>query len=205
MTPPPRRFTLREVESALARDDARWMRQGPVRWRAAVAMVLRERDGDVEVLVIRRAVRAGDRWSGDAALPGGRVDESDVSVEHTARRETLEEVGLDLGAVGARHLGRLSDHPPHAQRRWANFTVAPIVFAVEGDVALTLSRDEVADAMWVPLSHLARGSERMLWWFRPWRRVPLAMPMLLRRWRWRETTIWGLTHGILQELLNRLG
>ena len=54
---------------------------------AAVALVLRPRsDDDCDLLLIRRAVRAGDPWSGQIGLPGGRFDASDDSLETTAIR-----------------------------------------------------------------------------------------------------------------------
>jgi len=181
------------------------MNPRPVRWRAAVACVLRERRDDVELLVIRRALRSDDRWSGHAALPGGRVDASDVDMEHTAVRETHEEVGIDLRGLGAEVLGRLSDHPPEAQRRWANFTVAPVVFGLDADPPLRLDAREVAEAQWVPLSSLRPAQSRMLWWWRPLRRVPIALPMLLPRWKVNTLTIWGMTYGMVDELLLRVG
>lgn len=195
---------LSRIERALREGHAPVAREGALAWRAAVALVLREREGDVEVLVIRRAERKGDPWSGHAALPGGRVDPEDRSLEDTAMREVHEEVGVDLRAHGARVLGRLSDHPRRASR-FATFAMTPVVVAIEGDPALTLDPREVADAHWVTLSKLPDRRGRMLWWYRPWPRVPLKFPMLLPRWRWDALTIWGLTHGILTELLDRTG
>ncbi|KAF9235228.1 NUDIX hydrolase domain-like protein, partial [Melanogaster broomeanus] len=51
------------------------------------------RSGDLYVLLSRRseALRA---YAGDTALPGGKVDPQDVTVEGTARREAFEEIGL---------------------------------------------------------------------------------------------------------------
>ena len=63
---------------------------------AAVALMLRERSGRLELLVIQRAEKAGDPWSGHMALPGGRREPGDRDAYDTARRETLEEVGIDL-------------------------------------------------------------------------------------------------------------
>jgi 8-oxo-dGTP pyrophosphatase MutT (NUDIX family) len=197
-------LTLHRVAEALQAGPSPWINPQPVRWRAAVACVLRERHNDLELLVIRRAERPGDRWSGHAALPGGRVDPGDRSDEDTAVRETHEEVGLDLRALGARVLGRLSDHPPASQRRWANFSVTPMVFGLDGDPPLRLDPREVAEARWVPLSSLRPAQGRMLWWWRPLRRLPVVLPMVLPRWRLEALTIWGMTYGMVDELLQRV-
>ena len=68
------------------------------RARAAVAMILRERDARSEVLFIERAKKDSDPWSGHMELPGGRVDPGDTGTRHTAGRETHEEVGVSLAA-----------------------------------------------------------------------------------------------------------
>src|SRR6476646_9126644 len=67
--------------------------------RAAVAAIMRERNGRAEILFIKRAERESDPWSGHMAFPGGRREPSDETLLHTARRETLEEVGLDLASA----------------------------------------------------------------------------------------------------------
>ncbi len=196
-------LSIDRIARALADAPAPWTYDGEVRWSAVVAMILREREGAVEVLVIRRAERPGDRWSGHAALPGGKVDPGDGSLEDTAVRETLEEVGLDLRALGARTLGRLNDHPERGERGWAKFTVVPMVFAIEGDPALTLDAREVAEAMWVPLVEVQRTRTTMLWWYRPVKALPVKVPLRLPKWEWQGLTIWGLTYGMLSELLRR--
>lgn len=177
-----------------------------VTWRAAVAVVLREVEGELEVLMIRRAVREGDPWSGDAALPGGRVSARDASLEETAMRETLEEIGLDLSRPSVERLGRLSEHPNQSLRRWARFRVTPVVFAVVEDLPLTLDAREVSEARWVPLAALrARENQvRRVFWWSPVRRVPLRLPWILPMWRYGDFDIWGLTHGILSDLLESI-
>src|SRR6185295_16981272 len=68
--------------------------------RASVAMVLAESGGEVDLLLIHRATRDDDPWSGHMAFPGGRRHPDDTDVVHTAVRETLEEVGIDLSGGG---------------------------------------------------------------------------------------------------------
>ena len=48
-----------------------------------------------ELLLVRRQVLAGDKWSGHMGLPGGRHEPEDATLLDTARRETREEVGFD--------------------------------------------------------------------------------------------------------------
>src|SRR4051812_5040072 len=60
--------------------------------RAAVAVVLHDR----RVLLMKRAERAGDPWSGHISLPGGGYQASDGDLRVTAIRETREELGVEL-------------------------------------------------------------------------------------------------------------
>jgi NUDIX domain len=66
-------------------------------------------NGDPEILFIKRAGRAGDRWSGHVALPGGRRDRPDLDDRAAAIRETKEEVGLDLTRSDCLYAGNLPE------------------------------------------------------------------------------------------------
>ncbi|KAL8712873.1 MAG: hypothetical protein Q9220_003081 [cf. Caloplaca sp. 1 TL-2023] len=65
--------------------------------------------GDPEVLFIKRAARAGDRWTSHIAFPGGRRDPEDDHDQATSIRETREEVGLDLNEEHCLPIGNLSE------------------------------------------------------------------------------------------------
>ena len=118
---------------------------------ASVAVVLAPEPDSI--LLIQRADRDSDVWSGHLAFPGGRRGPNDPDLLTTARRETLEEVGFDLG--GAQLIGQLDDLatrgpvlPP--------LVVRPFVFTAPAAGSLTPNR-EVAAAWWVPLETFSRS------------------------------------------------
>jgi 8-oxo-dGTP pyrophosphatase MutT (NUDIX family) len=123
---------------------------GPERRHAAVAVILA---GQPEsLLLIRRAERDGDRWSGQLAFPGGRWSPGDRDLEATARRETFEEVGVDLSAAAC--LAVLADLAPRTPVL-PPILVRPFVYALPAPLPLTLN-DEVAAAWWTPLAAFRR-------------------------------------------------
>ncbi|MEM2035144.1 MAG: NUDIX domain-containing protein, partial [Candidatus Caldarchaeum sp.] len=66
---------------------------------AAVAIILRNLDRSPEVILVKRASRLDDPWSGQIAFPGGRRKPSDQSLVQTALRELKEETGVGEEAV----------------------------------------------------------------------------------------------------------
>jgi 8-oxo-dGTP pyrophosphatase MutT (NUDIX family) len=163
-----------------------------------VAAVLRQGAEGAEVLLIRRAERAGDPWSGHMAFPGGRRDEADLDPYATAVRETREEVGIDLDADGAL-LGRLADVEAVTRARRTGMMITPFVFALEREVALTLDADEVVEAVWAPLAPLARGEHAGT--------VPYEVEgykLDLPCWTLEGRVVWGLTYRMLQTLFEAL-
>lgn len=166
--------------------------------RAAVAAIVRPVPGDCEVLLIRRAQQVGDPWSGHMAFPGGKMDPGDPDLLTTARRETFEEVGIDL----AHHefLGRLDDIPATPRGQRAGMVVAPHVFALQQSASLRLNIGEVAAAHWVPLTPLLRGQLQTKKAFeRDGRKVELPAFAVAER-----DVVWGLTYRMLSDLLDLL-
>jgi 8-oxo-dGTP pyrophosphatase MutT (NUDIX family) len=162
--------------------------------RAAVAVVLAPASSavssPVSVLLLRRSEREGDPWSGHMALPGGHAHPDDADLLHTARRETLEEVGIDLGA--AELLGRLDDVSP---MRSSDMVVRPFVFWAHAQQTVTLS-SEVAEVLWVPLDALASDALRTTRDVEV-RGSTLRVPAYVID----ERVVWGMTYHLLERFL----
>lgn len=124
--------------------------ENPKILETAVALILAPGARGLEVLVIRRAERAGDPWSGHIALPGGRREEADADRLVTAIRETVEEVGVELPPESL--LGALDDLHPSTPRL-PPLVIRPFVFGLPARPETSLS-DEVAGVTWLPLSEL---------------------------------------------------
>jgi 8-oxo-dGTP pyrophosphatase MutT (NUDIX family) len=153
--------------------------------------------GVAELLVIRRAERERDPWSGQMGLPGGRQEPNDSSLEDTAVRETYEEIGIDIRADGY-VIGALDELRPRTQQLPA-IIVRPYVAVVRPDLSLTLNA-EVADVLWIPLRVLqdvATQRETIV----HVRGVARSEPSFVVG----PTVVWGMTNRILRSLLRVLG
>jgi 8-oxo-dGTP pyrophosphatase MutT (NUDIX family) len=165
--------------------------------RAAVAAVLQERAGAVEILFIHRAEHPRDPWSGQMAWPGGRIEPGDSGPLAAAVRETREELGLDLETAGEL-LGQLTEMRTHIRQGPGPLSVVPFVFHVHASPVL-VPNSEIQEALWVPLGFFRERDNRgrFIW---TGRGVPLAMPC----YRYGGRVIWGLTLRMLDELLHIL-
>lgn len=162
--------------------------------RAAVAALLAESQSGVDLLLIRRAERASDPWSGHMALPGGYLDRSDPTLLATAVRETREELGVDLER-DAEFLGQLQDFQPH---RSLDLSVTPFVFGTSARPALT-PNSEVALALWIPLAELAGGALRFE------HELELGgRPQRFPAFRVGQHVVWGLTYRVVEALLRQI-
>ena len=152
-------LSLRSIRDALAQYEHEKADLRGVDRRAAVAAVLRPgasgRMEDAEVLLMRRADRDSDPWSGHMSFPGGHL-EAGEDFEMAARRETFEEVGLDLERHG-RMLGELDHSHAIARGRQLNMVIAPIVYELVSEPPPLVLNYEVAETFWTPLAPMLRG------------------------------------------------
>jgi 8-oxo-dGTP pyrophosphatase MutT (NUDIX family) len=182
-------FTLDSIRQALSLHSPQPVDSEPRDRAASVALVLAG-GSELSLCVIRRADRADDPWSGHLAFPGGRRDPDDRDNQHTAERETLEEVGLDLG--GGELLGALSQVLVRSQIPGWRMVLSPFVYALAGEPPPFATSDEVAAAYWVPLRELwnAANASRFDWDREDGRRSYPAV-------RVGDSMLWGLSFRVL--------
>ena len=159
---------------------------------AAVALVLLDDSPPatgLEILLIRRAERPDDPWSGQIAFPGGRYEPDDPDLLATAIRETREETGVDL--TSAERLGPLDDLYPRTATL-PPVVVRPFVFALVRRPPPLVPSDEVQRAFWLPLSRLGEAGVR--------RDITLTLRGVERTfpaYLVDDELIWGMTERIL--------
>jgi len=163
------------------------------RWAAVAVLLVPDPDA---VLLIRRAERSGDPWSGHIGLPGGRRDPTDSDLLETAIRETAEEVGcrLDRGQL----LGGLDNVWPRNPLPQL-IAVRPFIFALSTRPSLSFSA-EVADAFWVPLADLQNPAH--------YRDTTVSIQGQARTfpaYHLMGHVVWGLTERVLRPILEMVG
>jgi 8-oxo-dGTP pyrophosphatase MutT (NUDIX family) len=190
------RVSLGDIEGALAlRPPVRI--DEPVASQAAVALILREASAGIEILFIRRAEREQDPWSGQVGFPGGRVEPGDADLVATSRRETFEEIGIDLGE-DAELLGGLDEIRAMAGGRPVDLKIAPFVFHLRHTRSVRLS-EEVTSVHWLSLDRLLGPEHHGRFEYRHGDQA-VELPCL----RLGELVIWGLTYRMFGGLRKRL-
>jgi 8-oxo-dGTP pyrophosphatase MutT (NUDIX family) len=137
----------------------------PATPRASTVVLIRQTDTKPELLLIKRAARPGDPWSGHIGLPGGRQDPADLLKTSrdadadyvTARREVKEELGVDISLYNL--LGRLDDRYIY---HWFSslhvmvLSVFVVVIPSDVEVVFSPSAKEVERIIWVDIGYLRR-------------------------------------------------
>lgn len=160
--------------------------------KRACVLVPIVRHNDVLHLLLTKRTDRVEHHKGQISFPGGVVDESDSSSEHTALRELEEEIGIPPGSVTI--LGTLDDiHIP------TGFTVTPIVGYIERLPATTTNSDEVDEMMLIPLEKFLDPSQRSL----EWRELKGMRRQVYYYHVWKEP-VWGATAFIIKQLTDLL-
>ncbi len=169
--------------------------------RAEVALVLdgSAADHDPSIIFIQRSPSPDDPWSGQMAFPGGRREDSDLEAGDAARRETREEIGLELRP--AQPVGRLGDLQGRHGGRSADLVISCFVYAVDTVPALKPNH-EVSEIVQIPLSRLLDPDLRTSVRYEAAGDKMFPGIFLAQD---DARVIWGLTYRFLMQFFSRLG
>ncbi len=155
--------------------------------RAAVAVMIKPTQSDLELFLAKRAEADDDPWSGDVAFPGGKKTPQDVDLVATVVREVMEETGIDLR--GVKPLGFME--PLYSMVR-KDLAVQPVIYVLDNYPRVRLNY-ELTRFFWVGLEELRKGrSEASV---KGWE-GPVFMVQ--------GEVVWGLTYRMLEKLLSLL-
>jgi 8-oxo-dGTP pyrophosphatase MutT (NUDIX family) len=167
----------------------------PARSAGVLVLLFPDEAGEARVVLTERATRDGHH-SGEVSLPGGKAEPDDDDIVATALRETVEEIGLDLGAMDLRVVGILEPF-------WipvSNYDVTPVVSLVERRPAFTPSSAEVARILEPPMARFLPGTPiRMV------ERTVRDWPLRYGVYDVDGLAVWGATARILSQLGAVLG
>jgi 8-oxo-dGTP pyrophosphatase MutT (NUDIX family) len=152
---------------------------------AAVALLLKPRQGDFDLLLVRRVKNPSDTWSGQMALPGGKHEPKDLNLKATVVRETLEETGIAL--TNCQFLGVLD--AVRSEPR-PDFKILPFVVLLECEPRLKLNKAELETFVWVPYEEVVQRKGVVQFSFG---KVPAYI--------FAEGIVWGITYNILSEFI----
>jgi 8-oxo-dGTP pyrophosphatase MutT (NUDIX family) len=157
---------------------------------AAVLVPLYEHDGLVHAVFTKRRDDMR-KHPGEISFPGGRQDEPDESLVHTALREAEEEIGLPADAVEI--LGGLQPTPTIA----TGYAVYPFVGLIQHGHTWRPSAGEVDFVLELSLRDLRAGYGRR-------RLLRRGVPFRTDVYVVGDHLIWGATARILGDLLDRV-
>ena len=155
---------------------------------AAVVVLLRGVNQTFQILLVKRAEKPTDPWSGQTALPGGKRNPEDRDMKETVVRETLEETNINL-LEDCRFLGTLDPISP-AQK--PEMKIIPFVVLQEKEQTINLN-EELTEYFWTPLAELSKNKGTVKFSFG-------EHPAYLIEGH----VVWGLTYKILDKLLTLL-
>jgi 8-oxo-dGTP pyrophosphatase MutT (NUDIX family) len=155
--------------------------------QAAVAILVKPNQNDLEFFLVKRAEVDDDPWSGDMAFPGGKKNFQDQTLVDTAIREVLEETSIDLSKREV--IGFIE--PIYSSVR-KSLAVQPVVYQFV-DYPEVILNYELTKFIWAPLSEIKKGKTKSIikGWEGPVYKV-------------QGETVWGLTFRMLEKIFELL-
>ena len=129
---------------------------------------------------------------GQISFPGGKYEESDHSLIHTALRETHEEIGVNKSSIEV--VGQLNDY-----QTVTGYNVIPVVGFINSPFSYSIDENEVSEIFQVPLHHFLHNDSHFS--------IPIVrngVTFNVSFIPYKGYNIWGATAGMLKDLVNHI-
>lgn len=155
---------------------------------AAVNILLYLKNKEWYFPLMVRTTNDKDRHSGQISLPGGKKEKDDENFEQTAKRETAEEMGIDI------HYNRIIREMSPIYIPPSNFYVRAFVSYTKKNPKFILQKTEAVELIEFPVSALLSLSEKP-----EMRTLPNSRGVQVPVINFNNYIIWGATSMILSE------
>ena len=155
-----------------------------------VLLLLSPGDDEIKIILTLRKQYLGTH-SGQMSFPGGKHEETDIDLTHTALRETHEEIGIAPKQIKV--IGQLTELyiPP------SNFLVYPSVGVLQEGSSFAKQIDEVEEIVPIPLSFFLDEKSRGTTKIKVMGNTQVDVPA----YNYDKYTIWGATAIMLSEFV----
>lgn len=160
---------------------------------AAVNILLYLKNNEWYFPLMVRSTNERDRHSGQISLPGGKKEEYDDNFEQTAKRETSEEMGIEM------HYNRIIREMSPIYIPPSNFYVRAFVSYTKKNPQFILQQTEAVELIEFPaaeLLNLSKNPEMMV--------LPSSREVEVPVINFNGYIIWGATSMILSEFSHLL-
>ncbi len=156
---------------------------------SGVLVLFYQKENEPHIVLIQRPEYDGTH-SGQIAFPGGKIEETDIDIVHTALREANEEVGILMNDVEV--IGKLSD----VYIPVSNYLVTPVIGFIGYTPRFIPEEREVAEIIELKLELLSKTEQLIL------NKIKLSSGMVLNvpTFEFHQKIVWGATALMLNEL-----
>ncbi len=158
---------------------------------AAVLILVIKRNNNITVIFTKRNNNLKNH-AGQISFPGGKMEISDTSIENTARRETMEEIGLNIKP--SEILGKMSTWETRT-----GFLITPVLGFISDPPKMRKNIYEVEEIFEVPINYLMNPKNHKLE-----KRSFEQKSYEFFAIKYLDYYIWGATAGLIMNLYNIL-
>jgi len=159
--------------------------------KAAVVVLYTIGQDAPEILFVVRKISENDKWSGQVAFPGGKWEPVDRDLIDTARRELLEETGINLDS-DVEIITLLRETSPS---NMPELKVVPFLVRASSKPSIKLS-EELSAYFWASIRELERAQALIV--------LPDSSRKNVLGFRKDGWIIWGMTARILEDALPKI-